>query len=219
MMTTPVAHILIFTHNGNTECWWVHVVCVCPTSTLCVFVRVYMSWGSMSDSVSALLVVCVFRSQCLLEIETPLICSGHSGPPDSAPLSAPPCPCLAGPPQWGLRHLRSTHTPKTSTKPLLILIALHFPYNKYIFWGGCSSVGRAGWLVIRRSLVRIPAPQGGTELHVEVSMSKILNPKVGTLWRQPLPSVRVLRWAGDSSRMYPGHWEKLDLAPVRPATP
>ena len=41
--------------------------------------------------------------------------------------------------------------------------------------GGCSSAGR---LVIRRSLVRIPAPQGGTELHVEVSLSKILNPKV-----------------------------------------
>lgn len=77
--------------------------------------------------------VCVFRSQCRLEIETPLICSGHSCPPDSAPLAAPPCPCLAGPPQWVLLHLRSTHTPKTSTKPMLILIVLHFPYNKYIF--------------------------------------------------------------------------------------
>ena len=44
--------------------------------------------------------------------------------------------------------------------------------------GGCSSVGRAGGLVIRRSLVRIPAPLGGTELHVEVSLSKILDPKV-----------------------------------------
>ena len=39
----------------------------------------------------------------------------------------------------------------------------------------CSSVGRAGWLVIRRSLVQIPAP---AELHVEVSLSKILNPKL-----------------------------------------
>ena len=41
--------------------------------------------------------------------------------------------------------------------------------------GGCSSAGRAGRLVIRRSLVQIPAP-GRAELHVEVSLSKILNP-------------------------------------------
>ena len=39
-------------------------------------------------------------------------------------------------------------------------------------WGGCSSVGRAG------GLVRILAPLGRTELHVEVSLCKILNPKV-----------------------------------------
>ena len=31
--------------------------------------------------------------------------------------------------------------------------------------GGCSSVGRAGLLVIRRSLVRILAPRGRTELY------------------------------------------------------
>ena len=41
--------------------------------------------------------------------------------------------------------------------------------------GGCSSAGRAGRLVIGRSLVQIPAP-GKAELHVEVSLSKILNP-------------------------------------------
>ena len=41
--------------------------------------------------------------------------------------------------------------------------------------GGCSSAGRAGRLVIERSLVQIPAP-GKAELHVEVSLSKILNP-------------------------------------------
>ena len=41
--------------------------------------------------------------------------------------------------------------------------------------GGCSSVGRAGRLVIGRSLVQIPAP-GRAELHVEVSLSEILNP-------------------------------------------
>ena len=41
--------------------------------------------------------------------------------------------------------------------------------------GGCSSAGRAGRLVIKRSLVQIPAP-GKAELHVEVSLSEILNP-------------------------------------------
>ena len=41
--------------------------------------------------------------------------------------------------------------------------------------GGCSSAGRAGRLMIERSLVQIPA-QGKAELHVEVSLSKILNP-------------------------------------------
>ena len=39
-------------------------------------------------------------------------------------------------------------------------------------------MSRAGGLLIRRSLVRIPAPLGGTELHVEVSLSKILNLKI-----------------------------------------
>ena len=45
--------------------------------------------------------------------------------------------------------------------------------------GGCSSAGRAGRLVIGRSLVQIPAP-GSAELHVEVSLSEILNPMLLT---------------------------------------
>ena len=56
--------------------------------------------------------------------------------------------------------------------------------------GGCSSAGRAGRLVIERSLVQIPA-QGKAELHVEVSLSKILNPPIAH------------QWAGDLSREYP----------------
>ena len=56
---------------------------------------------------------------------------------------------------------------------------------------------RAGWLVIRRSLVQIPAP-GRAELHVKVSLSKILNPTLlisegpAVSWRliQGVPSPR-----------------------------
>ena len=47
--------------------------------------------------------------------------------------------------------------------------------NIYCLWGGCSSAGRAGRLVIEKSLVQILA-LGRVELHVEVSLSKILNP-------------------------------------------
>ena len=39
-------------------------------------------------------------------------------------------------------------------------------------------MGRAGGPVVGRSHVRIPAPRGKTELDVEVSLSKILNPKI-----------------------------------------
>ena len=60
----------------------------------------------------------------------------------------------------------------------------------FFFRGGCSS-GRAGGLVIRRSQAQVPAPLGGTELHVEVSLSKILNPEVAP--DVQMPSVRVLR--------------------------
>ena len=65
--------------------------------------------------------------------------------------------------------------------------------------GGCSSVGRAGGPVIRMSLVQFLASWGGTELRVEVSLSKILNPSSWHLVWQPLPSVRGLRWAGPLS--------------------
>ena len=92
-------------------------------------------------------------------------------------------------------------------------------WHDYKVGGGCCSVGRAGGLVIRRSPVLIPAPLGGTELHVEVSLSKILNPKVAP--DVQMPSVRVLRWAGNSSRVYPGRCLlcELDLAPVSPTAP
>ena len=46
----------------------------------------------------------------------------------------------------------------------------HFYY--YPHWGSCGSVGRAGCLVIGRSLVE------SRQLHAEVSLSKILNPKL-----------------------------------------
>ena len=53
----------------------------------------------------------------------------------------------------------------------------------------------SGRLVIRRLLIRIPAPLGGAELHVEVSLSKKLNLKLLlTPWHlawQPLPSVAL----------------------------
>ena len=41
-----------------------------------------------------------------------------------------------------------------------------------------SGAAVAGGLVIRRSPAQIPAPLGGTGIHVEVSLSKILNPKI-----------------------------------------
>ena len=64
------------------------------------------------------------------------------------------------------------------------------------------------------------------ELCVEVSLSKILNPKLHLMcgwhlaWR-PLPSARALRWAGDLSKEYPALAQRqLGLAPAKkPATP
>ena len=62
--------------------------------------------------------------------------------------------------------------------------------------------GSRSQLMIRRSLVPILGPPGWAELHVEVSLSKILNPKM---------LLRVLQWAGDSSRVYPAFtWRQLD---------
>ena len=72
---------------------------------------------------------------------------------------------------------------------------IFFQYGIKIIWGG-----RAGQLVIARLLVQIPA-LGWAELHVKVSLSKILNPKLLLMcgWHLawwPLPSVRALPWAG-----------------------
>ena len=52
-------------------------------------------------------------------------------------------------------------------------------------------MGRAGRVVIERLLVQIPAP-GKAELHVEVSLSKILN-----------PTLLISEGPGDLSREYP----------------
>ena len=76
-------------------------------------------------------------------------------------------------------------------------------------------------LVIRRSLIHIQTP-GCAVLHVKVSLSKILTPKLLLMcgwhlaWRL-LPSVRVLRWAGDLSRVFPAlardSWDSLQQKP------
>ena len=69
-----------------------------------------------------------------------------------------------------------------------------------------AAAGRAGRLVIGRSLVQIPAPSGWAELHVEVSLSKILTPKL---------LLRALRWAGAVFRVYPALTRRqLGLAPA-----
>ena len=59
----------------------------------------------------------------------------------------------------------------------------------YRLWGGCSTVGRTGCLVVRRSFVQILA-----ELHVEVSLSKILNPKLHLMctWHLVTSVVKLL---------------------------
>ena len=49
--------------------------------------------------------------------------------------------------------------------------------RRAVLWGSCRLAGRAGQLVIRRSLFQIPSP-GWAEVHVEVSLSKIMNPDV-----------------------------------------
>ena len=59
--------------------------------------------------------------------------------------------------------------------------------------GGCSSAGRAGRLVIGRSVVQIPAP-GRVELHVEVSLSEILNPTL-LISEGPVMSWRLVQGA------------------------
>ena len=63
------------------------------------------------------------------------------------------------------------------------------------------------------------------ELHVEVSLSKILNPKLLLMcsrdlaW-QPLPTVRALRWTGNLSRVYSAFAQRqLGLAPAKTPRP
>ena len=62
--------------------------------------------------------------------------------------------------------------------------------------GGCSSVGR---LVIGRSLVQIPVP-GRAELHVEVSLSEMLNPTLLISEHCPCDELATC------PREYSGHW-------------
>ena len=108
---------------------------------------------------------------------------------------------------WGSQHrkkknfillfpdLRSRTTRSTS-----ILHSVEYG-TKMIFYvhrdkhGGCRSASRAGRQVVG-SLVQIPAPPGRAEMHVVVSLSKILNPNLLPMcsrhlapW-QPLPSVK-----------------------------
>ena len=87
--------------------------------------------------------------------------------------------------------------------------------------GSCGSVGRAGGLVIAGSNPQLP--WGGTEPHVEVSLSKILNPKIAPEV-QLAPCVAATAISNGpmkSWRLIQGlrPWVKLDLAPVSPATP
>ena len=64
----------------------------------------------------------------------------------------------------------------------------------------CSSAGRAGRLVIGRSLVQIPAP-GRAELHVEVSLSETLNPTL-------LTSDELATYPGST---LPSPWDKAGI--------
>ena len=72
--------------------------------------------------------------------------------------------------------------------------------------GDCSSVGRAGGLVIGRSLVWIPAPLGWnwatcwSILEQDTEPQNAPDAQLAPVW-QPLPSARVLQWAGDSFRV------------------
>ena len=74
-------------------------------------------------------------------------------------------------------------------------------------WGGCSSVGRAGCLVIRRSLVQIPAPRAELSCMLKWSWGKYWIPNccwraVGT-WH--LETIRHMRVMGNTFRNQ-GRW-------------
>ena len=77
--------------------------------------------------------------------------------------------------------------------------------------GGCSSAGRAGRVVIGRSLVQIPA-LGRAELHVEVSLSEILNPTLlmseGAPCPRPETRLGLAPWKGISGSDHDMTWQK-----------
>ena len=93
--------------------------------------------------------------------------------------------------------------------------------SKEAFWrGGCSLAGRAGRLVIGRSLVQIPA-LGWAELLVEVSLSKILNPKLPLTPCMAASAISEGPCDELESREYPALTQgQLGLAPAKnPVTP
>ena len=83
----------------------------------------------------------------------------------------------------GIQHLPNIWTHQFVIIASKKLIFLPFFFFKHVSFGqmtnmnvgGCSSVGQ---LAIGRSLVQISALLGWAELHVEVSLSKILNPNL-----------------------------------------
>ena len=107
--------------------------------------------------------------------------------------------------QYSTCEVTGTCQVESSFKPSFTFLL--FYSFKCMFWGGCSSAGRAGRLVIERSLVQIPAP-GRAALHVEVSLSKILNP---TLLISKGP---VMNWRLVQGVPCPRHETRLGLAPA-----
>ena len=83
------------------------------------------------------------------------------------------------------------------------------------------------WPMIGRSLVWIPGSPGvGLSYMPKYPWARYWTPELLLIcsWHpvgQPPPLVRVLQWAGDSFRVYPGFrpWVELDLTPVSPASP
>ena len=84
---------------------------------------------------------------------------------------------------------------------------LYFYLYNLQYAGGCSSVGRAGPLVIGRLLVQTLA-LSKAELHVEVFLSKTLNP---TLLISKGP---VMNWRLVQGVPCPRHETRLGLAPA-----
>ena len=78
--------------------------------------------------------------------------------------------------------------------------------------GSCSSVGRAGWLVIGGLLVQIP------ELHVEVSLSKILLQGDWLQWKPQRPHKRD-KEVTDNGQWMDGHQVSHLLVFILDSTP